>query len=408
MDWLQRVCRNRLFDFGMLLVGVAGVVQLVWLVAWAPWMGDYEHYYVTGRLFLEGRNPYTPLAPGSVWYGLTMPSDLSVVVAPNPPPFLWLITPFVMLPVRVGYWLWAGLQGVSLATVLAVTCWLLRDQLSWRSRYLLVIFAVGSSPVYWHFHFAQVGLLLAALVMAGYACLRSGRPMWACALVTVAGLLKLYPFVLLPWFVWRGGDYWRGQLKCAGLVGLLIVVGVFGTGWSQWVAFRDESLAVIVEQSLGRFFNFSLPAWLANLRLAHDHYAVALPVARVWGRAAALVGLALVGGAYLVCWRGNGRRDLELGLLIVAMLAGGLRTLGHYFVFLIFPIAVMVVQLQGKPTLRRVGWFVVMIGALNYLGPVSLPWVDDHLVVSVVVNYFPLYGLLALGVGLGVRLWRKS
>jgi hypothetical protein len=91
-------------------------------------------------------------------------------------------------------------------------------------------------------------------------------------------------------------------------------------------------------------------------------------------------------------------RDLETEfcLLCVVMLAGSPVTWGHYFVFLIFPVAVSVVRLREGLTESRLIGFALIILALNVLDLAGKPWMERRFAVAFVANYIPLAGLIAL------------
>ena len=80
------------------------------------------------------------------------------------------------------------------------------------------------------------------------------------------------------------------------------------------------------------------------------------------------------------------------------MLAGTVATQGHYFVFLIFPLALVAVRIAARPTALRVGGFLLLILALNDMDPHGGPLLDRHIYLKIICNNMPLYGLLALGV----------
>ena len=192
MDWLRRLSRNRLFDVGAAVIAILAVVRIAVTLPQRVGADDFAHYYIAGRIFNEGGDPYAvELTPYYARYGFAVP-DLEQVRSPNMPAFFFLIGPVAALPVRVAYGVWMALAVGCLVAVLFLVNRLLRYRLSERGRYFVVLGAIASAPVFWHFFYAQVGLLLAALVLAGYAWHRVGHPVWGCVAVTVAGLVKLF------------------------------------------------------------------------------------------------------------------------------------------------------------------------------------------------------------------------
>jgi hypothetical protein len=75
---------------------------------------------------------------------------------------------------------------------------------------------------------------------------------------------------------------------------------------------------------------------------------------------------------------------------------------GHYFVFLIFPVAVIAARLREEPTPARIGWFVAALLLVNCMATVTSPFLEQHIVLKVLANNLPLAALVILG-GL---LWR--
>jgi hypothetical protein len=111
-----------------------------------------------------------------------------------------------------------------------------------------------------------------------------------------------------------------------------------------------------------------------------------------------VAGLALTAVVY--AWSLRTRRDCEVEfcLLSVAMLVAGGKSPGHFFVFLIFPMAVAAVRVVAEPSAWRVAWFAATWVLLNNLGTVANPFLDRHIYLEIVANYTPLLGLLMLGV----------
>jgi hypothetical protein len=186
MNRLQRLARNRLLDAG------AAVLIPLFLYKWAVflpgrWSGfDFSHFYVSGWMLLKGQNPYTtPVEALSRAMGFEYLTYLPV--ATYPPAFLWMFAALAALPPRAAFAIWVALELISLAAVLWLTCWLLRERLSSRGRLFVGALTVVSQCVMYHLLFSQAQLSLAALVLAGYAAQRAGRHGWACVAISVAG-----------------------------------------------------------------------------------------------------------------------------------------------------------------------------------------------------------------------------
>jgi hypothetical protein len=91
-------------------------------------------------------------------------------------------------------------------------------------------------------------------------------------------------------------------------------------------------------------------------------------------------------------------REKEFSLLCIAMLATSLITWLSYFIFLIFPFTIAVLRLkEAFSTTRFLGMILIWICLNNLtrsLGNVAC----EAFFYKVIVNYVPLYGLIALGI----------
>ncbi len=348
----------------LIVVAVAAVL-LTRLVVTLPGRAtelDFSHYYVTSRLWIENRPVYgTPLAPEYARFGFTGSDDIRV--ATNPPLLVWLVAPVTLLPVRPAFWVWTTLQLASLATVLALTVG--------RRQWLVWLLALASPPVFYHLCTGQTQLLVAALLVGAYR-LRGRNDDAAVVCVVVAGLLKLFPLALLPWFVWRR------PLRLGLLAGSLLAVGVSVTGWGMW---RE-------------FFAHGLPAVVAWAKAFQPNYSVALLAAKATGLPVALWSVAILGVAYGWCaWR-RPEAATEFSVLTCAMLAASVTVQTHYLVLLIFPVWTAWVA-------ARTVAFAAALALLNLLEPwepVGVRW----------LNYLPVVGLALLTALLVVQSKRKT
>jgi Glycosyltransferase family 87 len=399
MIWLRRLGRNRLLNWVAVVLVVVCVARIAQVLPARSIRDDFAHYYVATHLYMAGADVYrTDLWPLYRQYGVEPPGDVPDVTAPSPPAFLWMFQPVASLPLRSAFLAWLAVEVVSLGAIGGMTRHLLRDRLTARGWWWVVAGTLMSGVLYWHFYLSQVSLLLAALVLAGYAALQAGRPVAACLAVATAGLLKLFPFALLPWFIWRGGGTMRQQSARAAIVLAFVAGMVWWTGVGMWRDYWVEALPVLRAGSLNRTFNFTLPSFVANLGLAGFGFAAPVETVRLWASFGTVAGVAVLVGAYCVAVRQRADTELEFGLLTVAMLAGSLRSWGHYFVVLIFPLAALGVRLAARPTPGRVLWFGATLAALNVQGTWQTPFLDQHLYLELLVNYVPFYGLVSLGV----------
>ncbi len=400
MTWLRRLARNRLLDVGAVIVLLALVSR--WpVVLPSRWSGDdFDHYYVGSRMLLEGQNPYrTSIRAMSAARGFLYADYFPV--AGYPPSFLWLFMPLVTLPPRAAYAIWVSVEIASLMVILRLTRRLLGERLSARGWLFVAVLAITSRTVTYNLLFSQTQLALAALVLAAYAAHRADKHGWACLAISAAGILKFYPFVLLPWFLWRGVGGARARWnRLLGVIGFVLAV-VALTGPSLWRDFFQYSIPIGVGNEIGRTFNYSLSGFVTNLGYAHHGFHPSPGEKQWWWFAGTMTGLGVIAGAYCVCGRTPGDPEMQFCLLCVAMLAGTVTVQGHYFVFLVFPLTVAALRIAARPTLSQGIYLTLILLALNHLNPPD--YLQRHPTWYIFVNDIPLYGVL----GLGAFFWRE-
>jgi hypothetical protein len=407
MSWWRRLAKNRLLDVAALWIAALCVIKIAAMLPNQMREHDFAHFYVWGRVVLEGGNPYTtPLAMRYTQYGFVFQEESPT--ATYPPTFLRLFAPLTRLPAPHAFAVWVFVQAASLAVILWLTRRLLAPSLSARGWRFVCAGAVASSAVYYHFAASQIQLPLAALVLAAYAWTRAGRHAAACLAVTAAGLVKLFPFVLLPWFVWRSSENIRGRLGQASLAAgvSVAVVIVSGIGW--WQDFFRSAAPVVKYWAMHHLFNYTIASFVLHIGYASHGFATEFPGMNVWWRVGLGTGVVVIAMAYLLCLRSTADCEAQFCLLCVALLAGCGKTLENYFVFLIFPVAAAAVRVAAKPSGGKIIWFALLLIALNDLNTADAPFLDEHLYLKVLLNYVPLYGLISLAIFFANELWRKS
>jgi hypothetical protein len=382
MDWLRRVGHSRWLDAGAALVALFSGVHIAMLVPGRARHYDFAHYYVARQLLTGSPNPYTA-SLGQLYAEHGLVADDPSLRLTDPPTMLWLFAPLESLPVDAAFRVWVCLEVASLVVVLWLTRRLLEGRLSARGWLFVCAGTLASEALRYHFYYSQIQLLLAALLLAAYACRQRGKHWAACLAVTVAGLVKIFPFVLLPWFVWRSEGGVKARLGKAITVIAVIAVCIWLTGWSRWLGFSQDAMPVIADtakRSLGQFSIASLAAKFGGRMQT----------------VGSLAGLALVAASYGRCAWSGGDREAEFCLLSVAMLMGGLAVWPHYFVLLIFPMAVAAVSVRARQSLPWVVLYALVVLWLNEVDTTTTVLLHRHPGPEALVNYWPLYGMLAL------------
>jgi hypothetical protein len=265
----------------------------------------------------------------------------------------------------------------------------LAERLTTRAWRFLVCGAVASVPMLIHFTESQTQLLIGALLLAALALLRKGRPIAACLTVVAAGLLKLFPFVLLPWFIWRGGRAWRQRALLAGVALATVALGIVISGPWLWQDFIQHGLPSVGYWSQNFAFNYCLASLVKHCGLG-------------WNIGLA-VGCAALVGAYALCLRLRDDPEAQFCLLSLALLAGGTISWSHYMVLTIFPVAVMVTHLAANPSCARVLVFTVAVMALDNVDAPTSGFPEGWHLAKLLWVYTPLFGQLALAAMFAIR-----
>jgi hypothetical protein len=395
-----------MWDFA---AGFLALICVVGIVAILPTRGrenDFAHYYLSGRVLLEGGNPYRAAAgPLYRQYGFFPDDRPGAVVDANTPALTWVFASIAWLPPRRAFVVWLAFEIVCLTWVLRLTCRQLRDQLTPRAARFVWLGAIASAPVYWHFYYSQVQLLLAAILLTAFAWQRAGRNTLACLAVAIAGLLKLYPFILLPWFLWRAGAGIRDRALRSLVVVLSTALIVVASGWHLWVDFFQRGIPLVAAAVNNNTFNFSVPSFVTNLGYARYAFVPSLQTARAWWCLGAVAGMSIVAAAYVRCFRARLQPAAEFGLLCTAMVLGSPTVWGHYYVLLIFPFVVGVTRWRQQLSALRLAWIGVVWLLVNNLCNFSSVWeggwLNRHIYVKLFLNYLPMYGAVGLATLLG-------
>ncbi len=315
-----------------------GAVRIGRTVAEADSRNDFAHYYLSAKILLDGENPYTtPLAPRCEALGFEQ--DPRIPFGANPPLLIRTMATIAWAPPGVAYVVWLGVQTLCLVGLVLVLMRLTADvDAVWPLVGVAVL--VNSSAVMTHFYYSQVQLPV-ALAIAGAVLLRvKGRSASAMALATAAAAFKLYPAVLLPWFL-LSGLQGRSDLARRVLAGAAVAAAALAvTGPAMWLSFAQEGLPVIQLSVGGSWTNYSLPS-LAKMLTGAFAGDLANPPAwsATLGKVLGLLAIAATYGRIL--WGGL-RPAAEASLLCLAMMAASLVCWSHYFVLAALPAAVLI------------------------------------------------------------------
>ena len=397
MSVLDRIYKNPLTAIAVGILAIFFVAKIALQLPDRALKDDFAHYYIAGRIFLAGENPYARnLAPLYQQYGFTYDGETGSVVAPNPPTFFFLFSPFALLKPKPAFITWLALEIFCLAFSLGLTRRLLQNDLATRGWLFLCAAIVGSQWVYGQFYHSQVGFLLAAMVLAAFALHQKEKYLPASVMVALAGLIKLFPFILLPWFVLREKSGYKFRAFRVLFTAGFILGLIFLTGIKNWLDYYNFSFRYLIDGSFGIRYNYSLPSFIVNFVYAAYDFRPPSNIAEIWSTIGVAGGLIFLAFSYILCLLVFNDRKSEFCFLILAMLLSGARTLGHYFVFLIFPIALAFASTSKFESKRPFLLMVLYFLALNLHDLRAIQFIFVNRYIFLTFNYIPFYGLVAL------------
>lgn len=365
---------------------LVGIVNIAVVAQNADSRIDFTHYYVSAQYLNEGLNPYrTSLTPR--FHELGFAEDIRIPYGANPPLLIRLMSPLALLPPSAAFTGWFLLQAVSLVGLLWTIRRILGPQVS-RAQYvaMMAVFVNGTA-IASHFSYSQVQLLVAWGIATALLLHLSGRTKSAVALITLAASFKIYPAVLIPWFMFsklRGRQDFFERLAVSSVVlfAALAIVGIDG-----WRSFIQDGLPTIQMSVVGSWTNYSIPSFAsASTSLLTE--GTGPPV---WSAAVGkLLAVLTITAVYLRISRGDLKPQVAVSLLTLATMASSLVCWSHYFVLAALPAAVLVAE-SFRDKRQSMLW-PSLIAAL-----LIAPALDAYLPniepigLRVVVHFYPLY-----------------
>jgi len=373
--------------------------------AWHTLNTDFPNYYLTARLAHEKYDT----ARAYEWVWLERAKDHRgiddrviglIPITPFSTLMVWPLTGLAPLEAKHVWML------VNLA-LLVPLCWMLRAMTGLSYQRIALVFAL-SFPLHRNLLYGQFYVLLLVLIVAAsWAYLREYYVL-AGALVAIAAACKIFPALLVVFFLQRRS--WRavGSAVVTGMAAAAVSIAIFGWNMHRtylhevlpW-ALRGEGMPPYVTASASissilHYLFLSEPQW--NPHPWHDStfwYALLQP---------ALQMLALAPAVLLIRKddRRHGRILLEWSALLTASLAISTIPASYHFVMIAMPVCVLAAMLLER---RSYAWLSVLL--VIYLG-IGFPMPDPSGVTGLaVLLYVPrLFLMLALLSGIYVCLWR--
>jgi hypothetical protein len=284
-----------------------------------------------------------------------------ITVNAHPPTAVLLALPLGFLDYPDAVLVWNLL---SLAALL-LSLWLVARALSipvsrWSVAPLIALLLL-CTPFLAQMFYGQLNLVLLLVLTGIWIAHRSGRPMWAGALLGLAVAIKLFPAFLFVYFLLQ--RQWK--TVSVGILSLLVVTAltaaVLGTD-----TYRIYALEVIPKVALfrGSWLNASIPGFWTKLCHPQNscteplYGSVAMARTGTWLSCGVVVAVL---ARLLVRDRERAEKDRSFALTLTAMLLVSPVTWNHYALLLLVPLAVAWTRLPAANLARMTFLAVVFI-----------------------------------------------
>jgi hypothetical protein len=365
-------------------MAVFSVVPLLTVVNHGIFNKDYDLWQATGKIVLEGKDIY-PRTPGPFPFMY-------------PPACAMLLAPISPLPRGAFVAVLLILNSLAWTTCIVASVYLATGRVRGNHPALYLWPSVAVIPfVHDTYLLGQPALLLLALLLVGFACLRRGKPMVAGALIAAAAAIKAYPILAAGYLIYR--RQWRALAA--------LVVTLSALMFVVPLAFRSPSRVVddfvywvrgmvlkYDEESIGqrpdRAYSFKNQSIQATVhRLARGVLADG-EADRKWKvnlldldfRATTFVMIGAIGGLglfYLISTRRSANRPpddaIEQAMVTVLILQLAPLSFNYSYVWLMYPITVLLYLAAAAPKgseMRRAGLGTLIVSVL--LLALALGW----------------------------------
>lgn len=224
--------QRRLLVVVLAIVLLFRVLQLLTFSTEIQWGYDLSAYWIAGRHVVDGQpiysaaqlaGPYSPQAQFLYLY----PPFLAVAAAP--------VTAILGVDYRIANWAWAA---TGLLIVVAAAIGIARREGigSRGDRWLIVAAALAFPPIVGELVMGNVHLILLGLLTGAWLAVRRGNRLGEASagiLIGVAVLIKVFPAVLVLWFLFR--RRWTAAIVAVVTIVALAVATVPVIGLQPWL-----------------------------------------------------------------------------------------------------------------------------------------------------------------------------
>jgi hypothetical protein len=316
---------------------------------------DFKAYYVAGQLAQEGKDIYDQ--------DLQLARAAAHGVAPDksfyiyPPFFALLMIPISSFSIEVAARIWfffnLGLFGATVAILLS----------AFQIRRGIPFWVMGSllfTPVSYSLHMGQINIVILFLLAAAYALFKRGYEGRAGTAVGTAAMLKVAPGALAAYFLWKRKyrTFLSGvaMMVLLALAAVIVIEALGGMGWSSLVRYLAEVLPSL-SQPRANPSNQSFNGLFSLTLLSNPYFTPVVDSPALWRIMVAACTLLLAGGTvWLIPRRERGTMDLELALVVTALLPIASISWTSMLTLLLFPYA----ALAGRWLRRPQGWSMTL------------------------------------------------
>jgi hypothetical protein len=219
------------------LLGIAFWASALWVLFFIVPPGSTlqefrDYWYPVSLTVLASRSPYTIAIPWLLGETQTLTGGFE-----HSPAVALLVAPFGLLPYSIAeqIWYWLNVGFIALIAICSARHYSTRWPTSVVSG-LVMLILVGFAPVRETLRIGQLDIFILLLVVAGIVLSdyprgggeRTGRDAVAGVLLGVATSLKLYPFGLLLFYLWK--RRYRTVISACATLGVLAVMSLIVLG----------------------------------------------------------------------------------------------------------------------------------------------------------------------------------
>jgi hypothetical protein len=170
---------------------------------------DFCSFYSSDLALRAGLNPYTADLPA---IERQLGTNSRILHATEPPTQLLLFEPFTWFSLPTAYWMWTALNALALAVSLGLLLGP-RSGLNYQMVWILVALAILYTPIGTHFESSQNKFFTLLILVLMMRCMEDEYSGSAGLLLSLAGLTRIFPFVLGGYLLIR--RRWRVMLYTA-------------------------------------------------------------------------------------------------------------------------------------------------------------------------------------------------